>query len=123
VSLLTIDKGEFRVLATAGDTHLGGSDFDQRIMEYFIKRFKMKEDLDLSKSPRAIARLRKEAEAAKRVLSEKTQVSVPRICVLQIRVFTRQCVLHVYASLRCTSHLCASDLYVSLQESEDTRQS
>ena len=38
VSLLTIDRGEFRVLATAGDTHLGGSDFDQRIMEYFIKR-------------------------------------------------------------------------------------
>lgn len=76
VSLLTIDKGEFRVMATAGDTHLGGADFDQRIMDWFVKRFKLKEEKDLTTSTRALAKLRKEAEAAKVKLSTETKVVV-----------------------------------------------
>jgi len=76
VSLLTIDKGDFRVLATSGDTHLGGSDFDQRIMDYFIERFKLKEELDLTKSNSALAKLRKEAENAKRKLSSEKKVTI-----------------------------------------------
>lgn len=76
VSLLAIDKGEFRVLATSGDTHLGGSDFDQRIMEYFCERFQLKHERDLKKSPTALAKLRREAEKAKRLLSTETQVRV-----------------------------------------------
>ena len=52
VSLLKIDRGEFRVLATSGDTHLGGADFDQRIMDWFVARFKMKHEKDLSTSKR-----------------------------------------------------------------------
>eukprot|EP00040_Diaphanoeca_grandis_P005656 m.33909 g.33909 ORF g.33909 m.33909 type:complete len:683 (+) comp16893_c0_seq1:61-2109(+) len=81
VSLLTIDKGDFRVLATSGDTHLGGSDFDQRIMDYFIERFKLKEEVDLSKSNSALAKLRKEAENAKRKLSseKKVVIEIPSI--------------------------------------------
>ena len=76
MSLLTIDKGDFRVLATSGDTHLGGADFDQRIMDYFIARFKMKHVKDLRTSARALAKLRREAEMAKRKLSSEKQVRV-----------------------------------------------
>lgn len=76
VSLLAIDKGEFRVLATSGDTHLGGSDFDQKIMEYLCDRFQMKHEKDLRKSPVAMAKLRREAEKAKRLLSTETQVRI-----------------------------------------------
>ena len=54
VSLLTIDNGVFEVLATAGDTHLGGEDFDQRVTEHFVKNFKKKEAKDISKDPRAL---------------------------------------------------------------------
>jgi len=76
VSLLKIDRGEFRVLATSGDTHLGGADFDQRIMDWFVARFKMKHEKDLSTSKRALAKLRREAEAAKRILSNEKQVKI-----------------------------------------------
>eukprot|EP00039_Didymoeca_costata_P023926 m.8702 g.8702 ORF g.8702 m.8702 type:complete len:679 (+) comp3944_c0_seq1:71-2107(+) len=76
VSLLTIDRGDFRVLATSGDTHLGGADFDQRIMDYFVARFKMKHERDLTTSKRALAKLRREAELAKRKLSADTKVKV-----------------------------------------------
>lgn len=69
VSLLTIDGGVFDVLATAGDTHLGGEDFDQRIVDYFVKLYKKKTGHDVRGSPRAMAKLRKEAEKAKRTLS------------------------------------------------------
>ncbi|KAG6837781.1 hypothetical protein H0H93_001708 [Arthromyces matolae] len=69
VSLLSIDDGVFEVLATAGDTHLGGEDFDQRVMEYMIKQYKKKTDTDVSKNLRAISKLRREVEKAKRILS------------------------------------------------------
>ncbi|KAK9144040.1 hypothetical protein Syun_013440 [Stephania yunnanensis] len=76
VSILTIDNGVFEVLATNGDTHLGGEDFDQRIMEYFIKLIKKKHGKDISKDNRALGKLRRECERAKRALSNQHQVRV-----------------------------------------------
>jgi heat shock protein 5 len=76
VSILTIDNGVFEVLSTNGDTHLGGEDFDQRIMEYFIKLIKKKFNKDISKDKRALGKLRREAERAKRALSNQHQVRV-----------------------------------------------
>jgi heat shock protein 5 len=74
--VLTIDGGVFEVVSTAGDTHLGGEDFDQRVMEYLIKLVKRKTDKDVSKDPRALQKLRREAERAKRALSNQHQVRV-----------------------------------------------
>lgn len=76
VTLLTIDKGVFEVLATNGDTHLGGEDFDQRVMEYFVKLWQKKHGDDLKTDKRALGKLRREVEKAKRELSTKTQVRV-----------------------------------------------
>merc|ERR1719389_447069 len=74
VSVLTIDNGVFEVVSTNGDTHLGGEDFDQRIMDYFMKLIKRKYSKDVSKDPRARQKLRREAERAKRALSSQHQV-------------------------------------------------
>ena len=76
VTVLTIDKGVFEVLATNGDTHLGGEDFDQRLMEYFVKLWQKKHGADMSKDKRALGKLRREVEKAKRELSSKSQVRV-----------------------------------------------
>ena len=76
VSVLTIDNGVFEVVSTNGDTHLGGEDFDQRIMDYFMKLIKRKYSKDVSKDPRARQKLRREAERAKRALSNQHQVRV-----------------------------------------------
>eukprot|EP00536_Pseudo-nitzschia_multiseries_P001708 jgi/Psemu1/322215/estExt_fgenesh1_pg.C_220016 len=73
VTLLTIDSGVFEVLATNGDTHLGGEDFDQRVMQYFIKMMKKKSDIDISGDKRALQKLRKEVERVKRALSSQQQ--------------------------------------------------
>jgi len=73
VTLLTIDNGVFEVLATNGDTHLGGEDFDQRVMQYFIKMMKKKSDVDITKDKRALQKLRKEVERVKRALSSQQQ--------------------------------------------------
>merc|ERR1719364_483357 len=73
VSLLTIDNGVFEVIATNGDTHLGGEDFDQRVMEHFIKVFNKKSGKDMSKDKRALQKLRKEVEKTKRALSSTHQ--------------------------------------------------
>jgi len=69
VSLLTIDNGVFEVVATSGDTHLGGEDFDQRLSEHFVKIFKKKNNVDIKKDARAFSKLRGEVEKAKRDLS------------------------------------------------------
>lgn len=69
VTALTIDNGVFEVLATNGDTHLGGEDFDQRVMSYFMKVFKRKYKKDMSQDRRSVQKLRREAERVKRVLS------------------------------------------------------
>lgn len=76
VSILTIDNGVFEVLSTSGDTHLGGEDFDQRVMDYFIKLIKKKHNKDISKDNRALGKLRRECERAKRALSSQHQVRV-----------------------------------------------
>jgi len=77
VSLLTIDNGVFEVVATAGDTHLGGEDFDQRLTEHFCKIFKKKnKGIDIKKDPRALAKLKQEVEKAKRDLSSIHQVKI-----------------------------------------------
>jgi len=76
VSLLTIDNGVFEVVATNGDTHLGGEDFDQRVMQHFIKIFNKKNNKDMSTDKRAIQKLRKEVEKAKRALSSTHQARV-----------------------------------------------
>jgi heat shock protein 5 len=73
VTLLTIDNGVFEVLATNGDTHLGGEDFDQRVMKYFMKVFKKKNNKDMSKDKRAVQKLRREVERVKRALSTQHQ--------------------------------------------------
>jgi len=74
VSILTIDNGVFEVVSTNGDTHLGGEDFDQRVMEYFIKLIKKKYKKDITGDARALQKLRREAERAKRALSSQHQV-------------------------------------------------
>ncbi|KAL5343286.1 heat shock protein 70 [Aspergillus crustosus] len=76
VSLLNIQGGVFTVKATAGDTHLGGQDFDTHLLEHFKKEFQKKSGKDLSGDPRALRRLRTACERAKRTLSNATQTSV-----------------------------------------------
>jgi len=73
VTLLTIDAGVFEVLATNGDTHLGGEDFDQRVMKYFLKKFEKETGKDASKDKRAVQKLRREVERVKRALSSQHQ--------------------------------------------------
>ena len=78
VTLLAIDNGVFEVKATAGDTHLGGEDFDQRMMDYCIAQFKKQHSVDLSADKKAIAKIRRACETAKRTLStqKNTQIEV-----------------------------------------------
>jgi molecular chaperone DnaK (HSP70) len=76
VTLLSIDNGVFEVLATSGNTHLGGEDFDQRLMEYCMSQFKRKSGIDISSDKRAVQRLRKQCENAKRTLSTQTSTTI-----------------------------------------------
>ncbi|KAI3648903.1 hypothetical protein MP228_006757 [Amoeboaphelidium protococcarum] len=76
VSLLTIEEGIFEVKATAGDTHLGGEDFDNRLVTHFAQEFKRKHKKDLSGNARSLRRLRTACERAKRTLSSATQASI-----------------------------------------------
>ncbi|VAH89378.1 unnamed protein product [Triticum turgidum subsp. durum] len=76
VSLLTIEEGIFEVKATAGDTHLGGEDFDNRMVNHFVQEFKRKNKKDISGNPRALRRLRTACERAKRTLSSTAQTTI-----------------------------------------------
>lgn len=76
VSLLTIEGGVFEVKATGGNTHLGGEDFDNRMVAHFMEEFKRKFKKDISSNQRAIRRLRTACERAKRALSSSTQASL-----------------------------------------------
>merc|ERR1711865_1202859 len=76
VSLLTIEEGIFEVKATAGDTHLGGEDFDNRMVDYFLTDFKRKHKKDMSSNNRSLRRLRTACERAKRTLSSSTQAHI-----------------------------------------------
>jgi heat shock protein 5 len=76
VSLLTIDNGVFEVVATSGDTHLGGEDFDQRMIQHFMKIFNKKNSVDMSSDKKAMQKMRKEVEKAKRALSSTPSVTL-----------------------------------------------
>ncbi|OWZ27008.1 glucose-regulated protein [Cryptococcus neoformans C23] len=76
VSLLSIEDGVFEVLATAGDTHLGGEDFDNRVIDYLVKQYKKKTDVDVSKNNRAMGKLKREVEKAKRTLSSQMSTKI-----------------------------------------------
>jgi L1 cell adhesion molecule like protein len=76
VSLLTIDDGIFEVKATAGDTHLGGEDFDNKLVEHCAAEFMRKTGHDIRNNPRAMRRLRTQCERAKRILSSSTQTTI-----------------------------------------------
>lgn len=76
VSLLTIEEGIFEVKSTAGDTHLGGEDFDNRLVNHFVTEFRRKHKKDISGNPRALRRLRTACERAKRALSSSSQTTI-----------------------------------------------
>ena len=76
MSLLTLDDGVFEVVATSGDTHLGGEDIDNKLVDYLVSEFKKKSKVDLSSNKRALRRVRTAAERAKRVLSTSNQTNV-----------------------------------------------
>ena len=76
VSVLNIEGGIFEVKATAGDTHLGGEDFDSRLLRHFSEEFKRKHKKDISGNPRALRRLRTACERAKRTLSSTAQTTI-----------------------------------------------
>jgi heat shock protein 5 len=76
VSLLSIDDGVFEVLATAGDTHLGGEDFDNRVIDYLVKQYKKKTGTDVTSNLRAMGKLKREVEKAKRTLSSQQSTRI-----------------------------------------------
>uniref|UniRef100_A0A2N9FEE0 Uncharacterized protein n=1 Tax=Fagus sylvatica TaxID=28930 RepID=A0A2N9FEE0_FAGSY len=76
VSLLTIGNGVFQVQAVGGDTHLGGEDFDNRMVKHFVEKFKRQHKVDISGNPRALRRLRTACEKAKRILSSSIETSI-----------------------------------------------
>jgi heat shock protein 5 len=76
VSALTVDSGVFEVMATAGDTHLGGEDFDNRVIQYLVKKFNKEHDTDISKNAKAMSKLKREAEKAKRTLSSQMSTRI-----------------------------------------------
>ncbi|RGB34074.1 glucose-regulated protein [Rhizophagus diaphanus] len=76
VSLLSIDDGVFEVLATAGDTHLGGEDFDNRVIDHFVKLYKKKNKIDVTQDLKAMGKLKREVEKAKRTLSSQMSTRI-----------------------------------------------
>ena len=83
VSIIEIEDGAFTVLATGGDTRLGGDDFDARIVDWLVQEFKKSDRIDLSRDPAAMGRLKEEAEKAKKELSSapSAQINLPFIAV------------------------------------------
>jgi hypothetical protein len=92
VSLVKRESGVFKVVATNGNTNLGGEDFDQRVMEYFIELFKNKTGKDVRKDDRAVQKLRREVEKVKRTLSSQQQakIEVRRLLMNDTRPFEHQ---------------------------------
>jgi len=76
VSILTVDQGVFEVQATAGDTHLGGEDFDQRVVDHFVKIYNKKQDTDITKNAKTMGKLKREVEKAKRALSSQMSTKI-----------------------------------------------
>ncbi|EEB05764.1 heat shock protein BiP [Schizosaccharomyces japonicus yFS275] len=76
VSLLSLDNGVFEVLATSGDTHLGGEDFDNRVIQYFVRQYNRKHNTDVSKDKKAMGKLKRAVENAKRTLSSQMSTKI-----------------------------------------------
>ncbi|KAL1960365.1 hypothetical protein VTO42DRAFT_8325 [Malbranchea cinnamomea] len=76
VSLLSVDNGAFEVLATAGDTHLGGEDFDQRVINHFVKKYNKEHNVDITKDAKTMGKLKREVEKAKRTLSSQMSTRI-----------------------------------------------
>jgi heat shock protein 5 len=76
VSLLTIEGGVFEVMATSGDTHLGGEDFDNRVIEYLVKKYNKETGVDVNQNQRAMGKLKKAVEHAKRALSTQQSTKI-----------------------------------------------
>jgi heat shock protein 5 len=76
VSILTIEDGVFEVLSTAGDTHLGGEDFDNRVISYFAKKYNKENDVDITKDAKTMGKLKREVEKAKRTLSSQKTTKI-----------------------------------------------
>ncbi|EGP92295.1 immunoglobulin heavy chain-binding protein, KAR2 [Zymoseptoria tritici IPO323] len=76
VSVLTVDQGVFEVQSTAGDTHLGGEDFDQRVVDYFVKSYNKKHSTDITKNAKTMGKLKREVEKAKRSLSSQMSTKI-----------------------------------------------
>ena len=76
VTVLTIEDGIFEVKSTNGDTHLGGEDFDNRMINFFVKEFKKQHKKDLSQNKKSLCRLKTSCERAKRTLSSQTQANI-----------------------------------------------
>jgi L1 cell adhesion molecule like protein len=81
VSILTIEDGKFEVKATTGDNHLGGEDFDNRMVDHFVQEFKLKYNKDLTTNKRAVRRLRTACKRAKHMLSSSTKASIEVDCL------------------------------------------
>jgi len=105
VSLLCIDEDVFQVLATAGDTHLGGEDFDNRLVEFCIQDFKKKNKLDIRDSARSMRRLRTQCEQAKRSLSGANRVTI------EVDSLYEGIDYHVVISRPKFEKLCAEDFH------------
>ena len=101
VTLLNIDHGVFEVKATAGDTHLGGEDFDQRLMDHCIATFKRKHTMDLSRDKKAIARLRRQCEAAKRTLSTQKSAQIEVGVVLPVYICYQYVCMYMLCVYEC----------------------
>ena len=87
VSILTIEDGIFEVKSTSGDTHLGGEDFDNRLVNHFQQEFKRKHKKDMTTNKRALRRLRTAAERAKRTLSSSTQARYYMFVIVIVMAF------------------------------------
>ena len=74
--MVTIDEGMFKVKATVGDTHLGGVDFDNKMVDYLVSIFKRRYKKDIGENPKALGRLRSACEKAKRILSSSSQTTI-----------------------------------------------
>merc|ERR1719167_2098400 len=105
VSLLCIDEDVFQVLATAGDTHLGGEDFDNRLVEFCIQDFKKKNKMDIRDSARSMRRLRTQCEQAKRSLSGANRVTI------EVDSLYEGIDYHVVISRPKFEKLCAEDFH------------
>ena len=120
VSVLTIENGVFQVVATHGDTHLGGEDFDQRVMEHFIKLLQRKHKKDISEDMRALARLKEAAKIAERQLYSQLETLVEVDNIVEGINFSEKITRAAYEVI--SSGLSVADLSAAIEEVEQELQ-